>query len=317
MSTISVVIPAYNAAAFIGETLTSVLAQDVPIKSIVVCDNLSSDGTVDVIRSYAGRGVRFVHNPRNLGPTGNFNACIREAEGDYICLFHADDVMAAGNLSKKLTFLEAHPEVGFVHSNAMQIDPGGQALGLQWKPGENPVGVEAGVVAIRRWLEGENTVVAPSVVMRKRCCDEVGFFEERITHTHDLEYWLRLAARWDVGYLDEPLVLYRRHPGQDTRRYDEARRRREEYACRRYALDKESARLPESRIWRRALDRKYGARCLSSAYVESVAGRKLSAWELLKMGCGLSPVHALDVTTLRTLWRIARPLRGEDLCRAS
>ena len=281
------------------------MSQDVVPSSVVVCDDRSKDTTAEVIRAFAGRGVRHVLNERNLGPPGNFNACMREASGEYVCLFHADDVMGVGNLRRKIEFLEAHPEVGFVHSNAMQIDPEGRELGLQWKPGQNPEGVEGGAAAFMRWLEGENTVVAPAVVMRKRCCDEIGFFDERITHTQDMEYWLRLVARWKVGYLEEPLVRYRQHPGQDTKRYDEVRRRREEYSCRRFALEKSRAFLPEARTWGRALDHKYALRCVSSAYDEAVAGRKKASWELLKMALKMNPAVVFDLTALRTLKRLA------------
>lgn len=298
MSSISVVIPAYNAGAFIGETLQSVVEQKgVDICDIAVCDDLSKDNTAEVVKSFADRGVRYLRNEKNLGPPGNFNRCLEVATGDYVALFHADDVMLPGNLAKKVAVLDERPSVGLVHSNAIYIDEYG-VRGNQFRERDEDEFVK-GSEAFRAWLGSDNHVVAPSVVMRRSVVEQVGRFEEGITHTQDLNYWLRAAAVTDVGYLAEPLILYRQHSGQDTKRYSAARLIREDFLARwwacRWAEREGHAEGVDLRAVRAAMRRKYLIRALNRAERELAAGGREETGKLLALA------REIDVKSIASL----------------
>lgn len=292
MSKISVVIPAYNAGEFIGETLRSVVEQEgVEICDIAVCDDQSKDDTAEVVKSFADRGVRYLRNEKNLGPPGNFNRCLEVASGDYVALFHADDVMLPGNLAKKMAALEAHAAAGMAHSNAIYIDETGKRGGLHVEGARDYQ--RKGADVFKAWLGENNEIVAPSVVMRRSVAERVGRFEVGITHTQDLNYWLRMAAAADVVYLAEPLVLYRQHAGQDTKRYSPARLIREDYLALRWACDwaesqhlagelELAARIPEMRA-------KYRVRALNRAEQARVAGEREDAGKLLALAREIDP----------------------------
>jgi glycosyltransferase involved in cell wall biosynthesis len=91
---VDILIPAYNAAATLRATLNSVRLQTLPLESVTVVDDGSTDATADIAGSF--KGVRYVRNERNLGCSGNWNRCLDLATGDLVCLLHSDDLLVPG-----------------------------------------------------------------------------------------------------------------------------------------------------------------------------------------------------------------------------
>ena len=101
---VSVCIPSYNGEAFIAEAITSVLAQNLQDFECLVVDDCSDDATLEIVNSLSDPKIRVCRNSTRLGLPGNWNRCLALARGEYICLFHQDDVMLPGNLEKKIYF---------------------------------------------------------------------------------------------------------------------------------------------------------------------------------------------------------------------
>src|SRR5437868_2369150 len=101
---VSVLVPAFNDAAFLAEALDSVLAQDVYSLEVIVSDDASTDGTLDVARAYAARDgrVRVLVNAENLGMTRNWNRALAEARGEFVLKLDADDAIKPGTLGQML-----------------------------------------------------------------------------------------------------------------------------------------------------------------------------------------------------------------------
>src|SRR5882724_2084405 len=101
---VSVLIPTYNSERYLSECLDSVLAQDFADLEILVSDDQSTDGTLKIIESYAGRDVRirWWQNRKNLGLPGNHNACLLQARGEYVKYVHADDKLLSSSAIKKM-----------------------------------------------------------------------------------------------------------------------------------------------------------------------------------------------------------------------
>src|ERR687889_2943029 len=115
---VSVVIPCYNQAHFLGEAIESVLAQSYPNFEIIVVDDGSMDDTSEVAGSYPK--VRLVRQ-ENQGPSGARNAGLARSEGEYVVCLDADDRLLPEALKTGLKHLEAHPECAFVHGHYRHI----------------------------------------------------------------------------------------------------------------------------------------------------------------------------------------------------
>src|SRR5919198_3077073 len=115
---ISVCIPTCNGAEFVAKAVESVLAQTFTDFELLIVDDNSADTTVDIVRSFTDPRIRVHQNGKRLGIPGNWNRCLSLAQGEYICLFHQDDLMLPENLACKVRVLASDTTVGFVHSAA-------------------------------------------------------------------------------------------------------------------------------------------------------------------------------------------------------
>jgi glycosyltransferase involved in cell wall biosynthesis len=217
---ISIGIPTYNGDRFIAECLESILAQTFTNIEIIVIDDCSSDRTVAIAKSYAEGDPRVsVHlNSSRLGLVGNFNRCIAQAQGKYVCIFGQDDVMLPDNLSVKYETIESHPNVAFVHSNVLRVYQDGKVFAEHWATTSASDYVQAGTQLLTELLAGQNQICCPSVLVRKDCLDRLGGFDERLFFACDWEMWMRLCADYDVACLGRPLIKFRRHGGTETNR---------------------------------------------------------------------------------------------------
>ena len=130
---VSVIVPIYNQAPFIRETVDSVLGQDHPNIELVLSDDGSTDGTTDVLREYAARDperVKVVASERNTGIAGAFNRALDAHTGEYIAWLGGDDVMLPGKLSRQVAALQARPEaIGCCHDAEVFDSDSGRAYG--------------------------------------------------------------------------------------------------------------------------------------------------------------------------------------------
>jgi glycosyltransferase involved in cell wall biosynthesis len=246
--TVSICIPAYNAARYLEASLGSVLGQTLADFELVVVDDHSTDATASIVRSFTDPRLRYVRNELRLGLVGNWNRCLELARSRYVCLFHQDDLMIPDNLEAKVRMLDENPELGLVHSNAQLIGPSDEVVAEQWlsNPTAADDGVHAGLPYLRRLLTGVNLVCCPSVVARRDCYERLGGFDGRLPYTADWEMWMRIAAFHDVGYVLRPLVRYRLHEGMASRAFRGAREIEQGYRAKMLLLEKVGDRLPDA-----------------------------------------------------------------------
>lgn len=127
---ISVCIATYNGAHYIKAQLDSILSQISDLDEIIVCDDQSSDGTIDVITAYNDPRIKIYRNETRLGHVRNFERALSLAEGDYIFLSDQDDVWLPGRVDVMVSKLETNPKIALVASNFDLIDANGGALGV-------------------------------------------------------------------------------------------------------------------------------------------------------------------------------------------
>jgi len=203
---ISVIIPTYNAARFVAQTIDSALGQTLAPLEVIVVDDGSTDDTERSLRSYQDR-IR-VFRQRNSGPAAARNRGVRESRGNLIALLDHDDVWLPEKLEKQWDCLRNHPAAGLVHSNYFRWSEETGERTLVRGPGDDQ---QSGQCYVNTFLC--NRIFPTAAMIRRECFDRVGFFDESIrpASSDDFDLFLRIARHYEFAYLDEPLALHRRH----------------------------------------------------------------------------------------------------------
>ncbi|WP_052754503.1 glycosyltransferase [Calothrix sp. 336/3] len=213
----SVMIPTYNCAEYLRETLKSVLAQDpgAEYMQIEVIDDFSTkDDSEAVVREIGEGRVTFYRQPQNSGIAINFTTCIQRAKGQWVHILHGDDMVAPGFYRQMQASLEKQETVGAAFCRQIFVDENTQWQGLSYLEQLNP-GILTNFIerlAIAQRIE------TPSIVVRRDVYEKLGGFHLELSHAADWEMWKRIATYYPVWYEPQPLVYYRRHGASDTSR---------------------------------------------------------------------------------------------------
>lgn len=217
--TVSAVVPVYNAAGYIIESLSSLLQQVRPLDEIIVIDDASTDNTcslVEQILSLDSR-VKLQRFLVNKGVSAARNFGIQAATGEWILFFDGDDIAAEKLLIKQLERANELEAQGYskpllVHSAYQQIDGSGKCSSgvTRWKQAlpEEVFGY---------FLLRNHIITASGVLARREALVEAGGFNPQLRYAEDWDLWLRLAQKGGFGYVDEPLVYVRRHPSNTSK----------------------------------------------------------------------------------------------------
>lgn len=212
--TVSVIIPAYESALYIGEALESVFAQSYREFEVVVVNDGSPD-TEELERVLAPFAKRIVYRRQpNGGPSSARNTAIREARGEYVAFLDSDDCWHPDFLASQIDFLRPHPELDLVYADATFFGEGEKA-------GETFMGrhPSAGPVTLESLLRGSCVVLTSSVVARRAALLDAGLFDESLRFHEDFELWLRLLHQGGrIGYQERVLGRRRAHPQSLTAR---------------------------------------------------------------------------------------------------
>ena len=206
MKKVSVIIPAYNSEAFVGESVESALNQTYPSLEVIVVNDGSTDSTEDALSPFMDRIVYI--KKENGGPASARNVGIKRSTGDYICFLDADDKYLPEKVEKQVTYLNDHPNVGLVFSDASIL--GGGFLAQRGSIHE-ALPIYQGYVFPRLFIS--NFILNLTVMIRREVLDKSGLFDEdrKFISIEDYELWLRIAMHYPVGYISERLANYRVH----------------------------------------------------------------------------------------------------------
>ncbi|MGI2901900.1 glycosyltransferase family 2 protein [Tolypothrix sp. VBCCA 56010] len=214
----SVMIPTYNCAKYLRETLKSVLAQDpgAEVMQIEVIDDCSTKDDPQAVVEELGQGrVGFYRQPYNVGHTKNFETCLKRSRGKLIHQLHGDDYVQDGFYRKMQRAFEDNPNIGAAFCRHIFIDEHGNFQTISGL--EQP---ESGVMSnFLERIASFQQIQTPSIVVRRKVYEVLGGFDSRLSWTEDWEMWVRIAARFPIWYEIEPLAVYRKHSGSNTGRY--------------------------------------------------------------------------------------------------
>ncbi len=223
---LSVAMATYRGAPFLSKQIQSILDQDSPADEIVVSDDASSDQTFAIAKSFANTSSRVVASLQNInvGTISNFEAAIRKATGDVIVLSDQDDVWHRGKLSRIREAFESDRELGLAFSDARLIDRIGADLGTTlwsavrmsaWER-DQLRSSHAFDLLLRRFL-----VTGATMAFRRTHLDALLPFSKDLLHDAWISLVLSSISR--IGVIDEPLMDYRQHDGQQVGERDKMR----------------------------------------------------------------------------------------------
>lgn len=208
MSTVSVVIPAYNSENFIGQTIDSILAQTYPDFTLTVVDDQSTDNTEGVVRSYADGRIRFVKNEKNLGLTGNFDHCLDFMKGsEYGLLICNDDIIEKDYLARKVAAFEKDRDIMMVCNATNIINPEGKKLFVRKTQKEDVL--DGKTVIMRSYMKGNIFGEPSGTMIRTSVLDRIAGYDQSLRYALDWEFSVRVAAEGKVAFLQEPLNAFR------------------------------------------------------------------------------------------------------------
>jgi alpha(1,3/1,4) fucosyltransferase len=223
---VSIIVPAYNAERFLADALASVCAQSHSAIEVIVCDDASTDATPEIARGTGDNRVRCLRNDQTLGGYGAMNRGVRESRGEFVAIYHADDLYDPRIVERELAFLREHEDVGAVFCLDRFIDEAGHEYGRLRLPSAiaNETLFDASLLA-ESLLRYKNTFLrTPSVMFRRAVFDQVGGFDQqRFGIAADLDMWVRLSIDWRIGLLHEYLMGYRHYTAQWSKQYERMR----------------------------------------------------------------------------------------------
>jgi len=210
----SVMIPTYNCATYLRETLTSVLAQDLgaDLMQIMVIDDHSTDNPERIVEELGKGRVEFYQQPKNVGTTYNFQTSLNQARGYLVHQLHGDDMVRDGFYQKMQLVFDENPEIGAAFCRTITMDDFGHWQSITGQELE-----ETGVLP-SDWLQKLVEVcriLTPSMVVRREVYEKLGGFDHRLRNAEDWEMWVRIAANYPIAHEVEPLALYRCRSGSN------------------------------------------------------------------------------------------------------
>lgn len=209
---VTVVIPNYNYGPFIAETLHSVLKQTYQDFEVIVIDDGSKDQSCQIVEDlklqFKGR-LRLIRQ-KNQGVAVARNTGITAAQGEFIAFLDADDIWLESTLATTMKFLQDNSNYGMVYGNTEFFESKtGKILGRNHGEG-SPKIPYTGKCVEKLFVRG-NFIPLMTVLIRKSIFTYVGLFDPQFRVGEDLDLWMRIAGKYEIGYIPQVLTRVRRH----------------------------------------------------------------------------------------------------------
>jgi len=206
MPAVSVIVPAKNAAAYIGEAIDSALLQG-GVSEIIVVDDGSTDGTEAIVRAFSDPRLRLMRN-EGSGVSAARNLGVGNARGDWLVFLDADDRLRPGAIATLLAAAEIAPRAVLVYGDYNTIDSAGRTIGRRdlLKRRQKPSGN-----VLERLASGNFIVNGGIMLVRADAFRAIGGFDVSLRYCEDWHCWCRLAAAGEFAYVPKLLLDYRLH----------------------------------------------------------------------------------------------------------
>lgn len=197
---VTVVTPSFNQGRFIRQTIESVLSQDYPHIEYIIMDGCSTDETADVVRDYAGR-LQWISEPDH-GQSHAINKGFGMAKGELVAWLNSDDIFLPHAVRYAVEAFERKPEMGAVYGEGYLIDRGG-AVKCRF-PHTQPMN-------LWKLVHVSDFILQQTVFFRKEIFSQIGYINEALHYTMDWDILIRIAMRYEIGYINEDMAALREY----------------------------------------------------------------------------------------------------------
>lgn len=206
MSRVSVLLPVYNAGAFLPEAIESVLCQSWADFEVIAIDDGSTDDSLSILEKYALRDARIqVISRENRGLIRTLNEGIKLSRGEFIARMDADDIALPDRFAAQVSFLDTYPDVVVVGGQILLIDEEGRTIGPMSLPCDHER------IDTKHMSKPGGVLFHPAAMMRIQALKRVGNYNEKMEAAEDFDLWLRLAEIGRLANLDRCVLKYRQH----------------------------------------------------------------------------------------------------------
>lgn len=216
MPKVSVIMPAYNAEAYIGAAIDSILSQSFRDFEFLILNDCSTDGTEAIIQSYDDPRIVYIKNEKNMGVAATLNKGLSLAQGEYIARMDADDISFPQRFEKQAAYLDAHPEVAVLGTQVRFFSVEGDG---------EPFCYSGSCAQLKIDLLFASAIAHPSVMMRRQVILDMGGYDRQFEGLEDYELWCRISEQAMLAVYPQVLLRYRIHPGQVTQQPSERKQR--------------------------------------------------------------------------------------------
>ena len=194
---VSVIIPVYNRFTLLQKSIDSLLRQSLKPDEIIVVDDGSTLDIKEALLPYKNQ-IKLIQT-KNLGVSSARNIGIKSAKNDWIALLDSDDEWREDKLQKQTSLHVSNPHLLFSHT------------GEKWIRDNKEIKYPKKLAKPQGWCFLDNTstckIAASSVMFHRSICDDIGYFDEKLKVCEDYDFWLRVSYSYEIGLIDEPLII--------------------------------------------------------------------------------------------------------------
>ena len=201
---VTVLMPVYNGAEFINESIESVLNQTLKNFEFLIIDDGSIDNSADIIRTYQDPRIHFILNETNIGLVNTLNKGIELARGNFIARMDQDDICHPERLEKQFDFVKMNPEIILVGSGCIEIDENGNKITTHQYPSNHNK-------LLNNLLKLKAFFPHSSAFFNKIKVRKLGGYNINLNGAEDYDLWLRITNMGVIGCVTEPLIKLRKH----------------------------------------------------------------------------------------------------------
>jgi glycosyltransferase involved in cell wall biosynthesis len=216
---ISIILPVYNGIKYLKLSVDSVLSQTETNFEFLILDDCSTDSSYAYVESLNDARITLYKNENNKGLFYNLNFLIKESKTNLIKLWAQDDIMYPNCLNSFIAFHNKYPQVGFSYSGCTIIGGDGTIVNSN-KIDNTPEIISTELHARIAFFTGSIAGNIANVCINKNALNEVGLFKENMKISADFDMWVRLAEKYETGFIKEPLIFLRNHNEQLSRNED-------------------------------------------------------------------------------------------------
>lgn len=213
---VSICIPVYNGAEYLKETLDSVLSQTYKNIEVIITDDISSDDTEKIVRSYDDARIRYSVNDSRKGLAGNWNEAVRKAGGEFIKLLCQDDLLSHDAVEKQVTAL-SNSDACCVIGNSNVVNSSGEIVFKRSYFKRSHV-TDGRSFALKSLL-GRNIYSEPGNIMyRSECYEKYGAYDKNLKYTPDWDFALRISVNEKIYCISDTVFSFRISESSETSR---------------------------------------------------------------------------------------------------